>query len=118
MQYEKSEVDGRVCVQMERRFRAVNGILIPGGGQDLSPGHPYYDAVEFLFDLAVKENDAGVLYPVGICFLFQSISINICVAAVDGIWFDELYCTTACMVIFLSRLCRYMGPVWDSKHWP
>jgi len=52
-------------MQMERRFRAVNGILIPGGGQDLSPGHPYYDAVEYLFDLAVKENDAGVVYPVG-----------------------------------------------------
>eukprot|EP00890_Picochlorum_soloecismus_P001023 jgi/Picsp_1/1921/NSC_05387-R1_protein len=49
--------------EMERRFRAVNGILIPGGGQDLSPGHPYYDAVEHLFDLAVKENDAGVVYP-------------------------------------------------------
>lgn len=51
-------------MQMDRIFNAVNGILIPGGGQDLSPGHPYYDAVKYLFDLVVAENDKGSVFPV------------------------------------------------------
>ncbi|KAI8110154.1 hypothetical protein M9435_001833 [Picochlorum sp. BPE23] len=62
--------------EMKRRFKAVNGILIPGGGQDLSPGHPFYDAVKYLLDLTIEENDKGVLFPMhGTCLGFEAIAI-------------------------------------------
>ena len=46
------------------RFQVVNAILIPGGGQNLSPHHPFYDAVAVLVDLAKQANDAGDYFPV------------------------------------------------------
>ena len=36
-----------------RRFKLINGVLIPGGGQVLSPGHPFYDAADHLLQLAL-----------------------------------------------------------------
>jgi hypothetical protein len=42
----------------------VNGILIPGGAQDLRPGQPFYDTVAQLVDLAVEANDKGSHFPV------------------------------------------------------
>jgi gamma-glutamyl hydrolase len=62
--------------ELERIFYSVNGILIPGGGQDLSPGHSYYDTVKVLFDLTVKENDKGILFPMhGTCLGFEALAV-------------------------------------------
>ncbi len=49
---------------MRRRFKLINGVLIPGGGQVLSPGHPFYDASDHLLSLALDANDAGDYFPV------------------------------------------------------
>ncbi len=42
----------------------MNGVLIPGGGQILEPGHPFYDTTAQLLDLAKKANDCGDFFPV------------------------------------------------------
>lgn len=47
-------------------FKKINGVLIPGGSQDLSPGHPYFDSVALLLNLTKEANDKGDFFPV--CF--------------------------------------------------
>lgn len=50
---------------MERyRFKLINGVLIPGGGQNLSPGHLFYDTAKLLLQLAMDSNDRGDYFPV------------------------------------------------------
>ena len=49
-----------------RRFDLINGVLIPGGGQVLSPGHPFYDAADHLLSMALDANDRGDYFPVSI----------------------------------------------------
>ncbi|KAL4447534.1 hypothetical protein ABPG75_004753 [Micractinium tetrahymenae] len=62
--------------EVERRFKAVNGILIPGGAQNLRPGEPFFDVVSQLYDLATEANDKGEYFPVyGICLGFETLSI-------------------------------------------
>ena len=64
--------------EVERRFKAVNGILIPGGSQTLSPGHPYYDTTKLLLDMAIKENDAGTSFPLhGTCLGFEALAVAV-----------------------------------------
>lgn len=46
------------------RFNSINGMLIPGGSADLKPGHPFYDATQYLFKLALEANDKGDYFPV------------------------------------------------------
>ena len=50
--------------EVERIFKAVNGLLIPGGGQNLSPGHPFYDTTVELLRMTLAANDAGDYFPV------------------------------------------------------
>ncbi len=45
-------------------LQAVNGILIPGGAQNLRPGEPFFDVVSQLYDLAIEANDKGEYFPV------------------------------------------------------
>lgn len=62
--------------EVERRFKAVNGILIPGGSQDLRPGQPFFDTVSQLVQLAVEANDKGNYFPVhGTCLGFETLAI-------------------------------------------
>jgi hypothetical protein len=42
------------------------GVLIPGGGQNLSPHHPFFDTSALLFNLTVAANDAGDFFPVSV----------------------------------------------------
>lgn len=46
------------------RFKLINGVLIPGGGQNLSPGHLFYDTAKLLLQLAMDSNDRGDYFPV------------------------------------------------------
>lgn len=46
------------------RFNKINGVLIPGGSQDLSPGHPYFASVALLLNLTKEANDKGDFFPV------------------------------------------------------
>jgi len=46
------------------RFDVINGLLIPGGGATLKPGHPFYDAAHLLLRLAIQANDKGDYFPV------------------------------------------------------
>lgn len=50
--------------EVERIFNAVNGVLIPGGGQNLSPHHPFFDTSTLLLNLTLAANDAGDFFPV------------------------------------------------------
>lgn len=46
------------------RFATINGLLLPGGGADLRPGHMFYDTAARLVELAVAANDKGDYFPV------------------------------------------------------
>jgi gamma-glutamyl hydrolase len=50
--------------ELQDRFRAINGLLLPGGGADLRPGHPFYDTAAKLVQLAIDANDKGDYFPV------------------------------------------------------
>ncbi len=62
--------------EVTRRFNAVNGILIPGGSQDLRSGNPYFDTAELLFKLTLEANDKGDYFPLhGTCLGFETLAI-------------------------------------------
>eukprot|EP00891_Asterochloris_glomerata_P004912 jgi/Astpho2/4912/Aster-05841 len=62
--------------EMKTRFNSINGMLIPGGSADLKPGHPFYDATEYLFKLALEANDKGDYFPIqGTCLGFEMLSV-------------------------------------------
>lgn len=62
--------------EIKRRFELINGVLIPGGGQVLSPGHPFYDAAEHLLAMALDANDRGDYFPVhGTCLGFEALAV-------------------------------------------
>ncbi|KAL4537262.1 hypothetical protein Ndes2526B_g04834 [Nannochloris sp. 'desiccata'] len=62
--------------EVTRRFNAVNGILIPGGSQDLKAGNPYFDTAELLFKLTLEANDKGDYFPLhGTCLGFEALAI-------------------------------------------
>ncbi len=64
--------------EVERRFKAVNGILIPGGSQILSPGHPYYDMTKILLDMTIDANDEGTSFPLhGTCLGFEALAVAV-----------------------------------------
>jgi len=61
--------------EMERRFKAVNALLLPGGGQNICDG-PYAEAGKYLLDLANKANAEGDYFPVwGTCLGFEQLAI-------------------------------------------
>ena len=56
------------------RFRAINGLLIPGGGAALKPGHLFFDTVTRLFNLAVQANDRGSYFPIlAVCLGLEAL---------------------------------------------
>ena len=56
------------------RFRAINGLLIPGGGAALQPGHPFFDTVTRLFNLALQANDHGSYFPIlAVCLGLEAL---------------------------------------------
>jgi hypothetical protein len=52
------------AVTLFLRFKAINGLLLPGGGANLSPGHAFYDAAAALVEMALDANDQGDYFPV------------------------------------------------------
>lgn len=50
--------------QVKRLFKSVNGFLIPGGGQPLKPGFPFFDTATLMLDLVKEANDKGDYFPV------------------------------------------------------
>lgn len=62
--------------QVRRRFEIINGLLLPGGGANLSPGHPFYDTAKLLVDMALEANDNGDYFPVhGTCLGLELLSV-------------------------------------------
>ena len=45
--------------ELERLFSAVNGIVLPGGDSNFTPGTVFYDNANYLFHLALKANQQG-----------------------------------------------------------
>lgn len=62
--------------EVERIFKAVNGVLIPGGGQNLSPHHPFFDTSSLLLNLTLAANSAGDFFPLhGTCLGFEALAV-------------------------------------------
>ena len=70
--YDDSETDVRHI------FSLINGVLIPGGGATLSPGHMFYDTARLLVDLSIEANDNGDYFPVhGTCLGMETLTVVI-----------------------------------------
>eukprot|EP00882_Tetradesmus_deserticola_P012072 GHRQ01012787.1.p1 GENE.GHRQ01012787.1~~GHRQ01012787.1.p1 ORF type:complete len:335 (+),score=143.27 GHRQ01012787.1:127-1131(+) len=64
--------------ELQDRFKAINGLLLPGGGADLRPGHAFYDTAARLVQLAIEANDKGDYFPVhGTCLGLEALSLII-----------------------------------------
>lgn len=64
--------------EVRARFQVINGLLIPGGGAVLSPGHKFYDTAALLVNLAIEANDNGDYFPVhGTCLGMETLSVII-----------------------------------------
>eukprot|EP00892_Ulva_mutabilis_P007888 jgi/Ulvmu1/5471/UM023_0007.1 len=51
--------------ELTELFGKMNGLIVPGGSQDLGPGNSYYDAMSLLTDLAMQQHDAtGEVFPI------------------------------------------------------
>eukprot|EP00243_Klebsormidium_subtile_P003003 TRINITY_DN16135_c0_g1_i1.p1 TRINITY_DN16135_c0_g1~~TRINITY_DN16135_c0_g1_i1.p1 ORF type:complete len:367 (+),score=79.77 TRINITY_DN16135_c0_g1_i1:303-1403(+) len=62
--------------ELERVFKSINGLLIPGGGADLHLNTTIMHAVSKLLQLALEANDRGDYFPVhGTCMGFEALSI-------------------------------------------
>ncbi|KDD74766.1 hypothetical protein H632_c1088p1, partial [Helicosporidium sp. ATCC 50920] len=62
--------------EVKRRFQAINGVLIPGGSQNLRPGNDFFDTVDLLFNLTLAANDAGDFFPMhGTCLGFEALAV-------------------------------------------
>lgn len=62
--------------ELKRRFRALNGVVIPGGSQVLKPGHKFYDTAGVLLDWAMEAQDQGTHWPVwGTCLGFETLAV-------------------------------------------
>ncbi|KAK2571885.1 Gamma-glutamyl hydrolase [Acropora cervicornis] len=61
--------------QLDDLFNSINGVLFPGGASDLFDS-PYERTAKILFNLAVKANKAGDVFPLwGTCLGFEFLSI-------------------------------------------
>ena len=57
-------------------FKSINGLLLPGGGADLSNATRIRRSGQHLYELAVAANDAGDTFPIwGTCMGFQFLSL-------------------------------------------
>jgi gamma-glutamyl hydrolase len=64
--------------ELAKLFHSVNGLLLPGGGAEIRklPNNRFREAAEFLYDLAIKANDAGDAFPIhGTCMGFQMLTV-------------------------------------------
>lgn len=62
--------------QILRRFAIINGLLLPGGGATLAPGHRFYDTAQQLVELALAANDKGDYFPVhGTCLGMEALAV-------------------------------------------
>ncbi|XP_065213874.1 gamma-glutamyl hydrolase-like [Planococcus citri] len=53
----------------ERMLYSVNGLMVPGGSNEIEPGCPYYDAFVIIVKIAKKMNDEGIYFPImGVCW--------------------------------------------------
>lgn len=60
-------------LHVPRRFAAINGLLLPGGGAKLEPGHQFYDTAEYLTKLSLEANDKGDYFPVWPCDISAAV---------------------------------------------
>jgi len=57
-------------------FSGLNGLLFPGGGASLGLSSPYFQASQFMWNMAMNANKQGDYFPVwGTCLGFQLISV-------------------------------------------
>ncbi|KAG0558506.1 hypothetical protein KC19_10G033500 [Ceratodon purpureus] len=60
---------------LRKKFAAINGILLPGGGTSLQDT-PFYRVTEKIYHWALEANDRGDYFPIyGVCLGFELLSI-------------------------------------------
>jgi len=57
-------------------LEGLNGVLYPGGGASLAADSPFFQGAQFIWEHAIKTNQAGKPFPVwGTCLGFELISV-------------------------------------------
>jgi len=61
--------------ELQTLFSQINGVLFPGGGNDISVGSPIYNTAKYLVNLAMDASSKGDYFPIeGHCMGFQLLS--------------------------------------------
>merc|ERR1712166_3436 len=62
--------------ELTKVFGQINGLVMPGGGADLSNTTAFRQSGQVLYDLAIRANDNGVRFPIwGTCMGFQFLAL-------------------------------------------
>mmetsp|Transcript_16637 Transcript_16637/g.30514 ORF Transcript_16637/g.30514 Transcript_16637/m.30514 type:complete len:340 (+) Transcript_16637:2035-3054(+) len=105
---------------LRKQFDSINGLLFPGGGADLSPGHPFFDTADQLFQWALEANRNGDYFPIwGTCLGFELLNVlasgnNATVLTGSGLFDAEDYPTPvtftekAASSELLGKMPRYL----------
>jgi len=60
--------------RLKTLFQSVNGLLFPGGGTGLD-ATPYMHTLEYLFELALEDNNKGIHFPIwATCLGFEAVN--------------------------------------------
>jgi len=76
--------------ELTRLFYSVNGLLLPGGDANYTPGFAFFDGAHHLVQLAMEANRQGTYFPVlGICQGMEMLTVmlagsNCCAIAHDA----------------------------------
>ena len=62
--------------QLAATLSGLNGVLYPGGGASLAADSPFFQGAQFIWEHAIKANQAGHVFPVwGTCLGFELIGV-------------------------------------------
>jgi hypothetical protein len=88
--------------ELQVRFRAINGLLLPGGGAELRPGQPFYDTAARLVQLAVEANDKGDYFPVSWTHTAAQEG-HVCVQCVVACTLLAYTCSSSAVVLLTAQ---------------
>ncbi|XP_065213053.1 gamma-glutamyl hydrolase A-like [Planococcus citri] len=58
----------------ERILHSINGVVAPGGSNEIQPGCPYYDTFVTIIKIAEQMNNKGIYFPImGMCWGFEAL---------------------------------------------
>ena len=103
--------------ELEILLGRLNGVLFPGGGASLSPGHPYHHIGKRVLNYAIEANNRGDYFPIQ----FTCLGFELVMQLIAGDDADILFNTDAVnypstlAVTEVGRESRFFGCPGDEK---